>query len=342
VQYWKRHSKFLFRGLLLSVTPLFLFSCGTTTASLPEIRDSAAIDAREIWLVTENGEVLSVVDEQSREVEKDISAQEIDVLNRSNAWILDSAGKVWSSEDEGKNWRELGDIRFGGHNQPSTVSFASKDVGWIVIGGGLILTEDGGRNWTQVTISKDVFASDAVRFPYEVYVLDPDNAVVTMSGRWIVRTSDRGRTWKDISFQEEVQVRSVSILNGKQLWVGTSGGLFYTADSGASWQQVLPDDVIDGLGISSISFASADEGWFTGIEFTRSIDESPDARGVVYKSIDGGRTWSKQQDPLYKTPFQKTVFLDPLNGWLIGDKVVYHTSNGGGTWKQVFSAEGKK
>jgi photosystem II stability/assembly factor-like uncharacterized protein len=310
---------------------------------LPAIRDSVVIDANEVWLVTEDGRILSIVGKTAIEITSDLSAQEIDLRNGRDAWLLDSAGNVWSTENRGEDWSKLGSIRFGALDQPSTISFASNDVGWIVIGGGLLLTEDGGRNWSQVTVPEDLFASNKVRFPYDIYVIDPDKAVVTMggSGGSIVQTLDRGRTWKDISHPKDVEARSAWILNDRELWVGTwnAGGLYHTTDSGATWQQVLPDEVRNNLGISSVSFASANVGWFTGIEFTKSIDESPDGKGVVYKSTDRGQTWTKQENPLYKTPFQKIVFPDPLHGWLIGEKVVYRTNNGGDVWEEVFKTE---
>jgi hypothetical protein len=112
----------------------------------------------------------------------------------------------------------------------------------------LQITEDGGKNWRTVedfpgvpkwTYVSDIFAS-----------LRDANTVFLALNNWqrgdykpyLVRSTDRGRTWTSIAgnLPDRHDVWSViqDHVNGNLLFAGTEFGLFTSVDGGASWVQL--------------------------------------------------------------------------------------------------------
>ena len=105
-------------------------------------------------------------------------------------------------------------------------------------------------------------------------------------GGGIFRSTDGGDTW--VSASEGLQISldrglpSILVLTqkAKTLYAGTNGGLFYSIDSGGSWQQLahFQDEII---GISGVAFIG------DTIYIGRHIEES------VFFSNDNGKSWTQ-------------------------------------------------
>ncbi len=115
----------------------------------------------------------------------------------------------------------------------------------------------------------------------------PSAMRVSRSMRWSVsdsgsvqRSSDSGRTWKDVAIAEGVSFRAVSAV-GEQVWAGGSGGaLYHSADGGEHWSPVpipgLSRDVI------RIEFPDPAHGAVTI------------STGETWRTSDGGRSWQRE------------------------------------------------
>ena len=110
------------------------------------------------------------------------------------------------------------------------------------------VTEDGGKNWRKVeqfpgvpqwTYVTDVFASPR----------DVDTVFVTLNNwqrgdykPYIVKSTDRGRTWTNISSDLPAKHDVWSIIqdhvNGNLLFAGTEFGVFASVDGGQHWVQL--------------------------------------------------------------------------------------------------------
>lgn len=90
------------------------------------------------------------------------------------------------------------------------------------------------------------------------------------------------------------------------------------------------------LNISSITAVSATTAWVTAVP-------SPTGAGGVWKTIDGGSTWTKQATALFDTTDSYTNFVyfwNENNGITQGDPSggyfeIYTTTDGGTTWTRV-------
>ncbi|MCV2350588.1 YCF48-related protein [Paucibacter sp. Y2R2-4] len=93
------------------------------------------------------------------------------------------------------------------------------------------------------------------------------------------------------------------------------------ADSGWCWQQPKPS----GNSQSEIFFLDAKTAWSVG------------EQGEIFKTVDGGKTWAKQNTGL-RSPLLSVKFIDANNGWAVGSLgAVLRTTDGGANWIQQAS-----
>ncbi|MBL0170585.1 MAG: glycosyl hydrolase [Gemmatimonadaceae bacterium] len=120
---------------------------------------------------------------------------------------------------------------------------------WVGTDDGLVqVTEDGGRNWRRIEtfpgVPKFTYVSDVHASPRDA------NTVFVTLNNWqrgdyapyIVRSTDRGRTWVNISAnlpaRHDVWAIAQDFVNGELLFVGTEFGLFTSVDGGKSYVQL--------------------------------------------------------------------------------------------------------
>ena len=123
--------------------------------------------------------------------------------------------------------------------------------GMVIVGtdDGLVqITEDGGANWRKVEdfpgVPKWTYVSDVAASPRDADVIFValNNWQVGDYKPYIVRSDDRGRTWKNISGNlpplHDVWAIAQDHVNGNLLFAGTEFGLFFTVDGGSRWTQL--------------------------------------------------------------------------------------------------------
>lgn len=229
----------------------------------------------------------------------------------------------------------------------------TQNTGWVAGRKNLMLTQDAGQHWTDITPPaktagniKSVFFLNATEgwvatsFAGTVIQVSPSFA--------ISRTSDAGATWKTepltASFEAgstPVSLDFVDTLHGWLMLRAPSspnfsrGVLLATTDGGASWK-ALPTPPIGG----EVRFTSSSVGWVAG---------GP-AGNQLYVTRDGGQSWQQQSvaapagvtaetTPKYQLP----KFSNDREGTLAvffgksetSKLVVYGTKDGGTTWGEV-------
>jgi len=141
----------------------------------------------------------------------------------------------------------------------TTIAVSRTDSNVIYVGtddANVWVTTNGGSNWTSIN------SGLPDRWVTRVAV-DPDDAAiayVTFSGyRYdsplphVYRTANYGSTWDDISSNlPEVPINAIIVdpENTVTLFIGTDYGVYYTTDTGASWQPLgtgLPFSAVDDL-----------------------------------------------------------------------------------------------
>jgi photosystem II stability/assembly factor-like uncharacterized protein len=163
-------------------------------------------------------------------------------LNRDEIPIM---GKLWPADSVARNTSTTA--------LSNIVSLDESPLleGLIYVGtdDGLVqITEDGGRNWRRVEqfpgVPQWAYVSDVFASPRD------SNVVFVTLNNWqrgdykpyIARSTDRGRTWTNITgdLPDRHDVWSIiqDHVNGDLLFAGTEFGLFFTVDGGRHWVQL--------------------------------------------------------------------------------------------------------
>ncbi len=124
---------------------------------------------------------------------------------------------------------------------------------------------------------------------------------------------------------------------------GAAGGVWKSVNGGLTWTPVFDDQPVASIGVIAINQANPDVVWVgTGEGNPRN---SVSIGNGVYKSIDGGKTWTHLG--LEKTEHIPRLVLHPTDpdvAWVAAlgqvwgenpDRGVYKTTDGGKTWRKV-------
>jgi photosystem II stability/assembly factor-like uncharacterized protein len=213
--------------------------------------------------------------------------------------------------------------------------------------GTFLTTSDGGHNWRSAVVA----GAEALDFR-DVEAFDSDNAYLLASGEGahsrIYRTGDGGRNWQLLLTNPDTNGffdslafwdRSHAILVGDP--VAGHFVIFTTADAGKTWhRQKTPaaskdEGAFAASGTSVVTWGKKDAWFATG---------GP-AGGRVFRTHNGGRTWSVAQAPLGGTKTAgifSLAFADKKHGIAVGgdfqnakatEHTVALTRDGGKTWQ---------
>jgi photosystem II stability/assembly factor-like uncharacterized protein len=184
----------------------------------------------------------------------------------------------------------------------------------------------------------------------------------TSWGDHVLRTSDGGSTWTDLTPPEEAaqagdnKTATGYFQDAQTAWVifsNTSGitpsqsVVWRTQDGGLTWQASQPLDLTnltEFYNPSNLQFVNGQTGWLMAHVGVGMMHDYI----VLYRSQDGGVNWARIQDPYNDTSSimscSKTgmLFSDATHGWLTGDchgvapgVLLYQSNDGGVTWKSI-------
>jgi photosystem II stability/assembly factor-like uncharacterized protein len=220
-------------------------------------------DTRPLYRTRDGGKTWKVVESLTGEQVKGLCA--IDVLHTPyvNAGKLDhrvvihAGGRVGGpatllrSLDGGDSWKVIDmtahtamilDVKF--FDAMNGVVFGASDSDVQTSHARIIRTQDGGVTWKVVYESKRPFeitwkgSFPSAKVGYAtVQSYDPDPA---STQRYVVKTTDGGRSWKELPLVNDAKVREFGIgFRDERIgWVGTSTSGFQTVDGGKHWVPV--------------------------------------------------------------------------------------------------------
>ncbi len=273
-------------------------------------------------------------------------------LGSTNSWLYESA-------NGGASWHRL--VKLDGSDalvldhivvdaaDPATIFVA----GWRDEGGGLWVSHDQGKNWSEVEGLKGQSIRSFLQAPSDAKVL----LAGTLEG--VYRSEDSGVTWNEISPAGSREIHEVESLavdpgNVNVIYAGTWHLPWKTEDGGKSWNNIK-QGIIDDSDVFSIIldpekpktvFLSACSGIYKsesgGARFrkiegipstarrTRVLKQDPAHRETVYagtteglyKTLDGGRTFKLLTDD---DVIVNDVFVDPRDS----NHVLLATDRGG-------------
>lgn len=184
------------------------------------------------------------------------------------------------------------------------------------------------------------------------------------SNQFVFRTRDRGKSWQNISPDltrlnppvpanlDAVTARDIdepmtdrfgvvytvgpSPLDAKTVWAGTDDGLIYvTRDDGAHWNNVTPPLMTAWSKVSQVEAGHFDtETAYASVDRHRLADDQP----YIYRTHDGGKTWTKVVDGIPDGAFVNCVREDPKQKGLLyaaTELRVYVSFDDGDHWQPL-------
>ncbi|MGQ0603109.1 MAG: hypothetical protein ACT4QE_15615 [Anaerolineales bacterium] len=194
----------------------------------------------------------------------------------------------------------------------------------------VLLTEDGGVTWRDVTPPQPKDAALAIGQGATFFALDANNVWATYYDRtggplstpaFVWRTSDGGQTWTasqplDLTDVELYLPSDVQFIDAQTGWLMAHAGagmshdyvvIFGTTDGGQTWQRLVDpfnNALQQSCGKTGMIFTDAQTGWVTG-DCHAVVTGSPP---YLYRTTDSGRSWNEA--PLPAPDTQTDLFAD--------------------------------
>ncbi|HLZ86059.1 MAG TPA: hypothetical protein VKQ52_02410, partial [Puia sp.] len=194
------------------------------------------------------------------------------------------------------------------------VLFSPTDAHTLFFAGNVLFkTSDGGHSWQ--VISPDLSRA-AWEIPASVGIYSTD-ALKKMPRRGVIYTV------------------APSPVDGQTIWAGTDDGLIHvTHDGGKTWNNVTPPGIPDWTKISLIDAGHSDAATaYAAVNGIRVDDMHPH----IYKTHDGGRTWTAIVNGLPDDPIN-VVREDPHHKGLLmagSERCVYISFDDGAGWQPL-------
>jgi len=298
------------------------------------------------------------------------SAAVTGIPNKPNLFYFGATGGgVWKTEDGGRAWKNISDGFFGG--SIGSIAVSTDDPNVMYVGGGestvrgnvssgygVWKTVDAGKTWQAAGLEKSRHIPRIVIHPKDpniVFAAVLGNIYKPTSERGIYKSTDGGKIWSKKLFTNE-NAGAVDLImdpsNPRILYAATwnirrtpyslsSGGdgsaLWKSTDSGETWKEIsknegFPEGTLGNMGVT-VSPVNNDIVW--------AIVENKDDGGV-YKSTDGGETWShinSERKLRQRAWYYSRIYADPQDVNLIYVlNVNYHKSTDGGKTYSTFNA----
>lgn len=265
-------------------------------------------------------------------------------LDDTTGWL--AASKLLRTMDGGATWQMVSDRRF------DEIEFVSAVEGWAVVHecAGLctarvLHTQDGGLTWEQQAVLSGL-QSTSERFVFA----DAANGwlLAPYDGR-LLHTVDAGESWQSMTMPDIrwYNPPSLAVVGKSDLWfaaqecppglVGCVIRVFRSSDAGGTWRETGPIEDTQACGSPQVAAFDEAFAWIVAAECATVV------RPVVYRTIDGGQTWSAH--PLGSVgQVGPVVFFDRLTGRALRAvcdgadptarcrDVLLRTSDGGVTW----------
>jgi photosystem II stability/assembly factor-like uncharacterized protein len=232
-------------------------------------------------------------------------------------------------------WRNVGPWRGG--RSVAAVGIPSQPMTYFAgyTGGGLWRTDDAGNSWRN--ISDGFFRSSSIGAiavaPSDVnvlYVGTGEHAIRGQSstyGDGMYRSTDQGRTWRHAGLSTSRQISAVRVhpqnpdvvyaaVQGDR-WKGTSDrGVYRSVDAGKTWVQLLKGETPTS-GASDLSMDPTNPRILYAAMWdhqrTPWMVRSGGAGSGIWKSLDGGDSWTRLSGGLPKVMGKIGVAVSPAN-----------------------------
>jgi photosystem II stability/assembly factor-like uncharacterized protein len=225
-------------------------------------------------------------------------------------------------------WRNIGPDNISGRVSEVLGVPGNKNIIWASFAtGGFWKTEDAGKSWKPLfdnegTLSVGSF--DVAKSNPNIIYLGSGEANIfraSLPGMGVYKSEDGGKSWKHIGLENTSTISRVIIhpSNPNHVYVAASGnewsnnkerGLYETTDGGKTWKRLINDDP---NGVIDLVMHPTDPKTMYASTWNRIrlrwSDPTPQDGDFIWKTTDGGKTWTKLTNGLPQTKFTGRVGL---------------------------------
>lgn len=268
--------------------------------------------------------------------------------------------------DELLKWRCIGPFRGGRSVCASGVKGDPLTYYMGTTGGGVWKTTNAGHQWKN--ISDGFFKTGSVgaiavstSHPNVVYVGMGEHAprgVMTSHGDGVYRSNDGGKSWKHLGLNNTEHIARILIHPDDPdiVYVAAQGalygptrqrGIYKTIDGGKNWDQILFANSLTGCSEISMDLSNPEVLYATLWHHQRmpwKVVSGGDGSGV-YKSIDGGQSWSQIHKGLPEEKGKMAIAVAQSNPDRVYSLIesdsdeekggLFTSTNGGKDWSRV-------
>ena len=282
-----------------------------------------------------------------------------------NTFYHGASNGLWKTEDAGQYWIPVGDDDFGSGNIGAMeISQSNPDIMYVGTGepqmrnnvswgDGVYKSTDGGDTWTNVGLEETHHISQVRIHPTNpdiVYVAAFGHAFGPNPERGVYKTTDGGKTWKQVLFKSEKAGAIDLVMNPSNpdelfasIWEferkawgpktgGPDSGLWRSVDGGETWTEFtyangLPEG---GRGRAGLTMSAADAKKIYAL-----IDS--ETRPGLYASNDLGENWEFVSDffQIIGRPFYYShIYASPHDAnhlWSPNNRI-FKSIDGGENW----------
>jgi len=198
----------------------------------------------------------------------------VQIINSTDAVIVDETGQVYISTDSGLNWSAV-PTKPSNNYEAEDVHFTSALDGWVIgfssTSGSLYHTTDGGSSWEVIP---------DLQGAYTAIDIEGNSIWAQNVGGIYFRSTDGGSTWiQEVLPGSNYQISDIEFIDASVGYaVGWWGEAFRTSDGGITWEILPTPNTNDKF--TDIYLIGANELWIST------------ANDVAYYSATAGQSWS--------------------------------------------------
>jgi photosystem II stability/assembly factor-like uncharacterized protein len=215
--------------------------------------------------------------------------------------------------------------------------------------GGIWKSSDNGMNWKRS--DRGILSQSVPQYMnITALVIDPNTPSTLYAGiDWggVFKSVDGGDHWKQIN-TDRIKSMAIDPHNSGTVYIGTLNSMYKTINGGETWENILQPEFPTKGNISSITIDPA----FSSIIYAGSTSIEGGGKSGVFKSLDGGKTWSFSDTGLENMDVEAIV-IDPIQSTILyaatiqvcgcGEGVseygggVFKSLDGGSSWKRILN-----
>jgi beta-lactamase regulating signal transducer with metallopeptidase domain len=275
-----------------------------------------AVSGKNLFAGTNGGVYLSTNDGASWNaaglINTDISAL---ALSGENLFAATYRG-VFLSSNYGKSWNEVNN----GLTNTDVVALAvsGKNLFAGTFGGGIFLSTNNGTSWTEKN-------NDQSNIMVRALAISGEN-LFAATNRGVFLSTDNGTSWTEVNnglstimlrgrFVEVRDGNNISYLttnsssqtspgsgtptniaalavSGKNIFAGTSDGVFLSTNNGTSWKEVMTNFSVAALAVSGTTIFTGGRTINISTSTNRVLSTSSNNQVSIFRSTDNGTTWT--------------------------------------------------